>query len=79
MHTYTYVYQREVGKYLYTVVFVEAGSEVRTPLEDFADENEARALVNYLNGGAGFYPAENIRKESRGEAWKAPRKKAGAA
>ena len=54
MHVYRRV--MEERKWLFTVGYwapAEGGRWVWEPLEDTSDENEARALVNYLNGGLG--------------------------
>lgn len=61
-------------KWLYTVGYYEPHTfrgEVNVteylwvPLEDTSDEYEARAMVNYLNGGAGYlfrYPGRETTK-----------------
>lgn len=62
MHCYRK--SKEEGNWLYTVGYWEprmdafpAGNQgmfyVWVPLEDTSREDEARALVNYLNGGTG--------------------------
>jgi hypothetical protein len=47
----------EDGKWLYTVGYFEPFADSLgtrwVPLEDTSREEEARALVNYLNGGEG--------------------------
>lgn len=47
MHTYRKTL--EDRHYLYTVGF-ETTKDWR-PIEDFSNENDARSLVNFLNGG----------------------------
>lgn len=51
MHVYRKT--RESGEILYTVGYWVPGGDW-VPLEDTSDEGEARALVNYLNGGMGY-------------------------
>ena len=54
MHVYRKT--KEDGNWLYSVgYFVPRGTEEPdwVPLEDTSNEQEARALVNYLNGGDG--------------------------
>jgi hypothetical protein len=55
MHVYRKT--REGEEWLYTVgywVHINDGDSVWTPLEDTSKEEEARQLVNYLNGGDGW-------------------------
>jgi hypothetical protein len=58
---HVYKKTKEEGNWLYTVGYyyphmIHDGSvDYRwVPLEDSSDEGEARALVNYLNGGMGY-------------------------
>ena len=57
MHCYRK--HKEDGNWLYTVGYHEPRADdngqfhVWVPLEDTSREDEARALVNYLNGGNG--------------------------
>jgi len=57
----TWIYRRhkEEGVWLYSVGYFEPVNREQTgdygwvPVEDTSNEWEARALVNYLNGGSG--------------------------
>ena len=53
MHTYRKT--REDHGYLYTVGFSQPSETVNdwTSIEDFNNEQDARKLVNFLNGGTG--------------------------
>src|SRR5262249_4723971 len=64
MHTYRKSNQGD-GIYIYVVGF-DGGENTEvnswTPIEDFSDEIEAHALVNYLNGGTPAYLMEPRRQ-----------------
>ena len=57
MHTYRKT--REGHSYLYTVGFSQPSETVNdwTSIEDFNNEQDARRLVNFLNGGTGHHPS----------------------